>query len=75
VGELCDALPLSQPGVSKHLRLMRDAGLLSVRADAQRRFYRIEPGPLQALDRWLEPYRQFWSERLEALEHHLDREC
>jgi DNA-binding transcriptional ArsR family regulator len=75
VGELCEVMPISQPGVSKHLRLMREAGLVSVRADAQRRFYRLEAGPLQALDRWLQPYRQFWSERLDALEHHLDQEC
>ncbi len=74
VGDLCAALPISQPGVSKHLRLMREAGLVSVRADAQRRFYRLEPGPLQDLDRWLAPYREFWTDRLDALERHLDQE-
>src|SRR5271170_7572584 len=74
VGELCVLLPISQPGVSKHLRLMREAGLVSARADAQRRFYRLEPGPLEELDLWLAPYRQFWSERLDALERHLDQE-
>ena len=74
VGELCAALPISQPGVSKHLRLMRDAGLVSARADAQRRLYRLEPGPLEELDQWLAPFRQFWGERLDALERHLDQE-
>lgn len=74
VGELCAALPISQPGVSKHLKLMRDAGLVSSRADAQRRLYRLEPGPLEDLDAWLEPYRHFWTERLDRLERHLDQE-
>ena len=74
VGELCAVLPISQPGVSKHLRLMREAGLVSARADAQRRLYRLEPGPLEELDLWLAPFRQFWGERLDALERHLDQE-
>lgn len=74
VNELCAALPISQPGVSKHLRLMREAGLVSARVDAQRRLYRLEPGPLEDLDAWLAPFRQFWTGRLDALERHLDRE-
>lgn len=74
VSELCAALPISQPGVSKHLRLLREAGLVSARAAAQRRLYRLEPAPLEALDQWLAPYRQFWSGRLDALERHLDQE-
>jgi DNA-binding transcriptional ArsR family regulator len=75
VGELCDALPISQPGVSKQLRLLREAGLVRVRADAQRRLYSLDPAPLAELARWLEPYRQFWTERLDALESHLDQEA
>ncbi len=74
VGELCEALPISQPGVSRHLRLMREAGLVSARADAQRRLYRLESGPLRALDDWLDAFRPFWTERLDALERHLDEE-
>jgi len=72
VGDLVDRLGLSQPGVSKHLRVLRDAGLVSVRSDAQRRWYRIRPEPLAEVDAWLEPYRRFWTDRLDALEHHLD---
>jgi DNA-binding transcriptional ArsR family regulator len=75
VGELCDLLPISQPGVSKQLRLLREAGLVRVRADAQRRLYSLDPAPLAELARWLEPYRQFWTERLDALESHLDQEA
>ena len=63
---------LSQPAVSKHLRILRDAGLVEVRADAQRRLYRVRPGPLQAIDQWLEPYRRMWAGSLAALERHLD---
>lgn len=74
VGELCAALPISQPGVSKQLRLLREAGLASARVDAQRRLYRLEPEPLRDLDRWLEPYRGFWTDRMDALERHLDQE-
>lgn len=74
VGELCAVLPISQPGVSKHLRLLREAGLVSARADAQRRLYRLEPEPLRALDQWLQPYRDFWADKLDALERHLDQE-
>jgi DNA-binding transcriptional ArsR family regulator len=72
VGELVDQLGLSQPGVSKHLRVLREAGLVRVRAEAQRRWYELETEPLQEIDNWLEPYRRLWSERLDALERHLD---
>ena len=72
VNELVDALQLSQPAVSKHLRILREAGLVEVRTDAQRRLYRVNPGPLRDLDAWLAPYRRMWSARLDDLEHHLD---
>jgi DNA-binding transcriptional ArsR family regulator len=72
VGELVDALGLSQPGVSKHLRVLRDGGFVDVRQDAQRRFYELRPGPLAEVDAWLEPYRRLWADRLDALERHLD---
>jgi DNA-binding transcriptional ArsR family regulator len=72
VNELVTALAVSQPGVSKHLRVLREAGLVEVRADAQRRWYRLRPEPLADLDSWLEPYRRFWDHRLDALERHLD---
>jgi DNA-binding transcriptional ArsR family regulator len=74
VGELVDATALSQPGVSKHLRVLRDAGLVAVRPDAQRRFYGLRPEPLAELDAWLAPYRRLWSHRLDALERHLDEQ-
>ena len=73
-GELVEALAISQPGVSKHLRHLRDAGLVSVRADGQRRLYRVEPKGLAELEAWLAPYRRFWAGRLTALNHHLERE-
>jgi DNA-binding transcriptional ArsR family regulator len=72
VGELVDTLALSQPGVSKHLRVLREAGLVQVRRDSQRRWYQLDAGPLTEIDAWLEPYRQFWAGRLDALERHLD---
>ena len=72
VGELVDRLGLSQPGVSKHLRALRDAGLVRVRRDAQRRWYQLDPEPLSEIDAWLEPYRELWADRLDALERHLD---
>jgi DNA-binding transcriptional ArsR family regulator len=72
VGELVDQLGLSQPGVSKHLRVLREAGLVAVRRDAQRRWYELRPEPLEEIDDWLEPYRQLWTDRLDALERHLD---
>jgi DNA-binding transcriptional ArsR family regulator len=73
VGDLVEQLGLSQPGVSKHLRVLRDGGLVDVRRDAQRRLYRVRPEPLGEIDAWLEPYRRHWAGRLDALERHLDR--
>lgn len=72
VGELVEALALSQPGVSKHLRVLREAGLVTVRQDAQRRWYGLNPEPLAEVVVWLEPYRRLWAGRLDALERHLD---
>jgi DNA-binding transcriptional ArsR family regulator len=72
VGELTEALGLSQPGTSKHLRVLREAGLVRVRAEAQRRWYELRPEPLAELDAWLAPYRRFWSTQFDALERYLD---
>lgn len=72
VGELTDELGLSQPGVSKHLRALREAGLVDVRVDAQRRWYELRLGPLRELDAWLHPYRLLWDRALDDLEDHLD---
>jgi DNA-binding transcriptional ArsR family regulator len=74
VGELVDLVGLSQPGVSKHLRVLREAGLVRVRRDGKRRWYGLRAEPLAELDAWLAPYRQFWGGRLDALEEHLDKE-
>ncbi len=71
VGALVQELGSSQPLVSKHLRVLREAGLVEVRVDAQRRLYRLRPEPLAELDAWLEPYRQMWRTSLERLEAHL----
>lgn len=73
-GELGEALDLSQPGVSKHLKVLREAGLVSVTADGQRRVYHLQPARLAELDAWLAPYRHFWADRLDALVDHLERE-
>jgi DNA-binding transcriptional ArsR family regulator len=73
VGELVRLTGMHQPGVSRHLRVLRDAGLVDVRTDAQRRIYRLRAEPLAELDAWLAPYRAHWSSRLAALERHLDR--
>jgi DNA-binding transcriptional ArsR family regulator len=73
VGELEKELQLSQPSVSKHLRVLRDAGFVEVTVDAQRRVYRIQAGPLQELDAWMAPFRRYWSAHVDALERHLDR--
>jgi DNA-binding transcriptional ArsR family regulator len=73
VGELVEELGMQQPGVSRHLRVLREAGLVEVRRDAQRRLYRLRPEPLQELDAWLEPYRAEWATRLDSLERHLQR--
>lgn len=72
VGDLVSELAITQPAVSKHLRVLREAGLVEVRSDAQRRIYRVRTEPLQAMYEWLEPYRQLWESRLDALERHLD---
>jgi DNA-binding transcriptional ArsR family regulator len=72
VGELVHELKLSQPGVSKHLRILREAGLVDVRGEAQRRVYTVRPEPLRAIDEWLLPYRRMWAGRLNDLERHLD---
>jgi DNA-binding transcriptional ArsR family regulator len=71
VSALVEKLEMSQPAVSKHLRVLRDAGLVSVRPDGQRRLYSVRPNPLVELDDWLEPYRQMWTESLDRLETHL----
>jgi DNA-binding transcriptional ArsR family regulator len=71
VGELSERLGLTQPGTSKHLRVLREAGLVRVRAEAQRRWYELHPGPLAEVDAWLAPYRRFWTDRIDALERHL----
>jgi DNA-binding transcriptional ArsR family regulator len=73
VGELEQRLRIPQPSVSKHLRVLRRAGFVESRVDAQRRVYRIRPEPLMEVDAWLAPFRQFWSAHVDALERHLDR--
>jgi len=72
VNELVAEVGISQPSMSKHLRVLRDAGLVDVRVDAQRRVYRLQAAPLREIDEWLRPYRAAWSKRLDALERHLD---
>jgi DNA-binding transcriptional ArsR family regulator len=72
VHDLVDLLQVSQPAVSKHLRVLREAGLVTSRVDAQRRLYRLRAEPLQQLDDWLAPYRATWDSRLDALENHLE---
>jgi DNA-binding transcriptional ArsR family regulator len=73
VGELVVELGLSQPAVSKHLRVLRDAGLVQARVDGQRRLYRVRAEPLREVDEWLSPYRRMWAQSLDALERHLER--
>src|SRR6476660_5284741 len=73
VGEIERRLRMSQPTVSKHLRVLREAGFVESTVDAQRRLYRLKPEPLQELDAWLDPFRRFWSGHVDALERHLDR--
>lgn len=72
VSDLVERLELSQPSVSKHLKVLRDARLVAARVSAQRRVYRLNPAPLLELEAWLEPYRKFWAGRLDALGRHLD---
>jgi DNA-binding transcriptional ArsR family regulator len=73
VGEIERQLRMSQPTVSKHLRVLREAGFVESAVDAQRRLYRLKPEPFQEVDAWLAPFRRFWSAHLDALERHLDR--
>jgi DNA-binding transcriptional ArsR family regulator len=73
VNELVQRLRVSQPKVSKHLKVLRDAGMVTVRVDAQRRFYRVRLQAVTEIDSWLEPYRAMWAAHLDALEAHLDR--
>jgi DNA-binding transcriptional ArsR family regulator len=73
VGEIERQLGMPQPSVSKHLRVLRDAGFVESTVDAQRRLYRLKPEPLQEVDAWLAPFRRFWSAHVDALERHLDR--
>jgi DNA-binding transcriptional ArsR family regulator len=72
VGDIADELGLAQPSVSKHLRVLRTAGFVHIRPDAQRRWYSVRPEPLLELEAWLAPYRRLWADRLDALERHLD---
>jgi DNA-binding transcriptional ArsR family regulator len=72
VGDLVNIVGLSQPGVSRHLRILREAGLVTVRMNAQRRLYRAQSDALHELDEWLAPYRRYWSIRLDALAEHLE---
>lgn len=72
VGDIVDQLRMSQPAVSKHLRVLRDAGLVEVRPDAQRRLYRVRVDPLKEIDEWLAPYRALWTRSLDDLERHLE---
>ena len=72
VGTLVESLGMSQPVVSKHLRILRDAGVVIAEPRGQQRLYKINPEPLQEFAEWLAPYQKFWSEKLDALEHHLD---
>ena len=73
VGDIEQQLGLPQPSVSKHLRVLREAGFVESRVDAQRRVYSIRPEPLMEIDAWLAPFRRYWSARVDALERHLDR--
>ncbi len=75
VGELVELTSLSQPGVSKHLRLLREAGLVGVRRAGRTQLYRLRPEALREIDDWLQPYRRFWSSKLDALERRLDEEA
>ena len=73
VSELVAVVGMSQPAVSKHLRVLREAGFVESRVEAQQRVYRLRPEPLMELDEWLEPFRRFWSKHVDALERHLDK--
>jgi DNA-binding transcriptional ArsR family regulator len=71
-GEIASVFPVSRPAVSRHLRVLREAGLVRARRDAQRRVYELDAAPLAELDEWLADYRRFWSDRLDHLERHLE---
>jgi DNA-binding transcriptional ArsR family regulator len=73
-GSIATRFPVSRPAISRHLRVLREAGLVRVRADAQRRLYALEPAPLAELDEWLDRYRGFWANRLDALDVHVRRQ-
>jgi DNA-binding transcriptional ArsR family regulator len=73
-GDLVEALEMSQPAVSKHLKVLREAGFAAMRPDAQRRLYRLRPEPLAEIDAWLEPFRRYWAYKLDNLERYLDQE-
>jgi DNA-binding transcriptional ArsR family regulator len=75
VGELVELLGQSQPGVSRHLRILREAHLVDVRPDGQRRLYELRAAPIAEIGEWIEPYRQLWSQKLDALEAHLDEKA
>ena len=72
-GELADRFPVSRPAVSRHLRVLREAGLVTARAEGKRRLYALDPRPLRELDDWLEPYRDLWARRLDALDTEIAR--
>jgi DNA-binding transcriptional ArsR family regulator len=72
-GELADRFPVSRPAISRHLRVLREAGLVVVRTDGRRRLYALEPRPLREIDEWLEPYRDLWAQRLGALDTEIAR--
>ena len=71
--EIVDLFPSTQPSISRHLRVLREAGLVAVQPSGRQRVYRLDPGPLREIDRWLDRYRRFWTDRLDALEQHMDR--
>jgi DNA-binding transcriptional ArsR family regulator len=73
-GEVAQLFPISRPAVSRHLRVLREAGVVAVREEAQRRVYRLEAEPFVEIDRWLDRYRGFWSERLDALQRYLEED-
>lgn len=72
-GELAGRFPVSRPAISRHLRVLREAGLVTARAEGKRRLYALDPGPLKELDAWLEPYRELWAQRLDALDTEIAR--
>lgn len=74
VSEVVEAVDIQQSGVSRHLRILREAGLVTVRQDAQRRLYSLEPEPLRELDEWLDHYRELWDARFDRLESHIDQQ-